>query len=118
MEVRNLEVVGKVVDRVLQVGANRFSGIAWGLQNEQPTKLEVLKQASAKAQAKAEALAQALNLKLVRMINVSEGGVSPSPPEGRYRMAMAMDSGGEASVSAGEISIRGSVLLVYEISQK
>ncbi len=118
VEVRNLEVVGKVVDRVLQVGANRFSGIAWGLQNEQPTKLEVLKQASAKAQAKAEALAQALNLKLVRMINVSEGGVSPSPPEGRYRMAMAMDSGGEASVSAGEISIRGSVLLVYEISQK
>ncbi len=118
VEVRNLEVVGKVVDRVLQVGANRFSGIAWGLQNEQPTKLEVLKQASAQAQSKAEALAQALNLKLVRMINVSEGGVSPSPPEGRYRMAMAMDSGGEASVSAGEISIRGSVLLVYEISQK
>ncbi|WNM60795.1 SIMPL domain-containing protein [Candidatus Nitrospira neomarina] len=118
VEVRNLEVVGKVVDRLLQVGANRFSGIAWGLQNEQPTKLEVLKQASAQAQSKAEALAQALNLKLVRMINVSEGGVSPSPPEGRYRMAMAMDSGGEASVSAGEISIRGSVLLVYEISQK
>ncbi|HBP89315.1 MAG TPA: SIMPL domain-containing protein [Nitrospirales bacterium] len=118
VEVQNMEIVGKVVDRVLQVGANRFSGIAWGLQNEQPTKLEVLKQASAKAQAKAEALAQALNLKLVRMIDVSEGGVLPSPPEGRYRMAMAMDSGGEASVSAGEISIRGSVLLVYEISQK
>ncbi len=118
VEVRNLEIVGKVVDRVLQVGANKFSGIVWGLQNEQPTKLEVLKQASAKAQDKAKALAQALNLKLVRMINVSEGGVSPSPPEGRYRMAMAMDSGGEASVSAGEISIRGSVLLVYEISQK
>ena len=118
VEVRSLEVVGKIVDRVLQVGANKFSGIAWGLQNEQPTKLEALKQASAQAQAKAEALAQALNLKLVRMINVSEGGISPSPPEGRYRMAMAMDSGGDASVSAGEISIRGSVLLVYEISQK
>ncbi|MCW5784757.1 MAG: SIMPL domain-containing protein [Nitrospirales bacterium] len=118
VEVRSQEVVGKIVDRVLQVGANKFSGIAWGLQNEQPTKLEALKQASAQAQAKAEALAQALNLKLVRLINVSEGGVSPSPPEGRYRMALAMDSGGDASVSAGEISIRGSVLLVYEISQK
>jgi len=121
VEVRNLEVVGKVVDRVLKVGANRFSGISWGLQNEQPTKLEVLKQASAKAQAKAEALAQALNLKLVRMINVLEGEVSLVPREGRYRvasMAMAMDGGGEASVSAGEISIRGTVTLVYEISQK
>jgi uncharacterized protein len=122
VEVRNLDVVGKVVDRVLQVGANRFSGISWGLQNEQPTKLEVLKQASAKAQAKAETLAQALNLKLVRMINVFEGGISLAPPpEGRYRaasMAMAMDGGGEASVSAGEISIRSTVTLVYEIIQK
>jgi hypothetical protein len=107
-----------VVDRVLKVGANRFSGISWGLQNEQPTKLEVLKQASVKAQVKAETLAQALNLKLVRMMNVQEGGVALAPPEGRYRMAMAMDSGGEASVSAGEISIHGTVTLVYEISQK
>jgi uncharacterized protein YggE len=119
VEIRNLELVGKVVDRVLKVGANRFSGISWGLQNEQPTRLEVLKQASLKAQAKAETLAEALNLKLVRMINVLEGEVSPVPREGRYRMAtMAMDSGAEASVSAGEISIRGTVTLVYEISQK
>lgn len=121
VEVRDLEVVGKVVDRVLKVGANRFSGISWGLQNEQPVRLEVLKQASAKAQAKAETLAQTLNLKLVRMINVLEGGVSLAPPEGRYRsasMAMAVDGGGEASVSAGEISIHGTVTLVYEISQK
>jgi len=119
VEVRNLAIVGKVVDRVLKVGANRFSGVSWGLQNEQPTKLEVLKQASAKAQAKAETLAQALNLKLVRMINVLEGEISPIPREGRYRVAsMAMESGGEASVSPGEISIRGTVTLVYEISQK
>jgi hypothetical protein len=33
-------------------------------------------------------------------------------------MAMAVDGGGEASVSAGEISIHGTVTLVYEISQK
>lgn len=118
VEVRNLEIVGKLVDRVLKVGANRFSGISWGLQNEQPTRLEVLKQASAKAQAKAETLAQALNLKLARMVSVLEGGVSLAPPEGRYRMAMAMDSGGEASVSGGEISIRSTVTLIYEISQK
>jgi uncharacterized protein YggE len=121
VEIRNLELVGKVVDRVLKVGANRFSGISWGLQNEQPTRLEVLKQASVKAQAKAETLAEALNLKLVRMINVLEGEVSPVPREGRYRMAtmaMAIDGGAEASVSAGEISIRGTVTLVYEISQK
>lgn len=121
VEVRNLDIVGKVVDRVLKVGANRFSGISWGVHNEQPLKIEVLKQASAKARAKAETLAEALHLKLVRLMNVMEGEVSMPSPESRYRIAgaaMAMSGDGEAAVSAGEISIRGTVTLVYEISQK
>jgi uncharacterized protein YggE len=121
VEVHNLEIVGKVVDQVLKVGANRFSGISWGVQNEQPLKLEVLKQASAKAMAKAETLAEALHLRLVRLTNVMEGDISPSPPEGRYRFAstaMAVSGDRELAVSAGEISLRGTVTLVYEISQK
>ena len=119
VEVRNLDIVGKVVDRVSKVGANRFSGISWGLQDQQPTKLTVLQLASTKAQAKAEILAQSLKLKLVRIIKVLEGGVSVVAPSGRYRMAsaaMAMDGGAEASVSAGELTVRGTVTLVYEIS--
>ena len=119
VEVRNLDIVGKVVDRVLKVGANRFSGISWGLQDEEPNKLQVLQLAASKAQTKAETLAQSLKLKLVRIMKVIEGGVSVVAPVGRYRMtssAMAMEGGGGASVSAGEITVRGTVTLVYEIS--
>jgi len=119
VEVHDLEIVGKLVDRVLKVGANRFSGLSWGLQNNQPIKLKVLQQASMKAQAKAETLAQALNLNLVRLTKVLEGGELPSPHEERFRVAsMARDGGGEAPISAGQISIHGTVTLVYEISQK
>jgi len=119
VEVRNLDIVGQVVDRVLKVGANRFSGISWGLQDEQPHKLQVLQLAASKAQAKAEALAESFKLKLVKIMNVLEGGVSVVVPAGRYRMAsvaMAMEGGGEASVSAGELTVSGTVTLVYEIS--
>lgn len=119
VEVRNLDIVGQVVDRVLKVGANRFSGISWGLQDEQPHKLQVLQLAASKAQAKAEALAQSLKLKLVKILNVMEGGMSVVVPPSRYRMAnmaMAMESGGDASVSAGELTVSGTVTLVYEIS--
>ncbi len=119
VEVRNLDIVGQVVDRVLKVGANRFSGISWGLQDEQPNKLQVLQLAASKAQTKAETLAQSLTLKLVRILKVMEGGVSVVAPAGRYRMAraaMSMEGGGGASVSAGEITVRGTVTLVYEIS--
>lgn len=119
VEVRNLDIVGKVVDRVLKVGANRFSGISWGLQDEQPNKLQVLQLAASKAQTKADTLAQSLKLKLDRIMKVMEGGVSIMAPRGQQRMmatAMAMESGGDASVSAGEITVRGTVTLVYEIS--
>ncbi len=121
VEVRNLEIVGQVVDRVLKVGANRFSGISWGLQDQQPAKLTVLQLASSKAQEKANALAQSLKIKLVRIMKVIEGGVSVVAPPVRYRMAsaaMAMDGGAEASVSAGELTVRGTVTLEYEISSQ
>ncbi len=121
VEIRNLDIVGEVVDRVLDVGANRFSGISWGLQDEQPTKLRVLQMAATKAKAKAETLAQSLHLTLVRIMKVMEGGVSVVAPAGQYRMARAMSmesDGGGSSVSAGEISVRGTVTLVYEVSQE
>jgi uncharacterized protein len=119
VEVRDLERVGTVVDRTMKAGANQFSGIAWGLQQEEPINLKALQQAARQAKAKAEALAQALEVKLVRIMNVTEGGVSILVPQGRQRAmvsAMAMESGGESSISAGEISVRGSVTLEYEIS--
>jgi uncharacterized protein len=119
VEVRNLERVVTVVDRTMKAGANQFSGIAWGLQEEEPIKLKSLQQAARQAKAKAEALAQALEVKLVRILNVTEGGVSILVPQGRQRAmvsAMAMESGEESTISAGEISVRGSVTLEYEIS--
>lgn len=121
VEVRNLTIVGKVVDRVLKAGANRFSGISWGLQDAQPNKLQVLQLAASKAQAKADTLSQALHLKLGRVMKVQEGGVSVAPPSARYQMArtsMAMESGGDVSISSGEITVRGTVTLVYEIAPK
>lgn len=120
VEVRDIDKVGKVVDRTLKAGANRFSGISWGLQQEEPVRLQVLQQAAEKASAKAKTLAQALQVKLVRILNAMEGGVSIMVPQVRHRImptAMAMESGGEASLSAGEISVHASVTLIYEISQ-
>jgi uncharacterized protein YggE len=121
VEVRNLDNVGQVVDRVLKVGANRFSGISWALQDVQPSKLQVLQLAASKAQAKAETLAQALHLKLGRVMKVQGGGVAVVSPVARHQMArasMAMESGGDVTISAGEITVRGTVTLVYEIAQK
>ncbi len=118
VEIHNLEIVGNVVDQVIKAGANRFSGVSWGIQDEQPYKLQVLKKASEKAQAKAATLAKTLNIRLTRLMKVMERGVSVMAPDRRYQragMAMATMGEGDPLISAGEITVRGTVQLVYEI---
>ena len=118
VEVLDLTIVGRVVDSALLAGANRFSHISWALQDDRPARLEALKSAAQKARAKAEVLAQALSVKLIQLLAVTEGGSSPIPQRStraRAMMSMAMDDAGSVPVSPGELTIRASVTLMYEV---
>src|SRR6185437_2979692 len=115
VEIRTLDKVGTVIEEVLKVGANSFHGLHWGLRDEQPVRLSALKQAAAKAREKAAVLSEALQVKLVRVVSVNEGGhvVRPAAPMAR----MAMEAGaGEVPISPGEMKVEASVTLVYEIA--
>lgn len=115
VEIRALDKVGTVIEEILKAGANSFHGLRWGLRDEQPARLSALKQAAAKAQEKAAVLSEALQVKLVRVLSVSEGGhvVRPAAPMAR----MAMEAGaGEVPIAPGEMKVEASVTLVYEIA--
>ncbi|WP_447970300.1 SIMPL domain-containing protein [Nitrospira sp. M1] len=121
IEVWDLAIVGRVVDSALQAGANRFSHITWALRDKSPSELEALERAAQKAREKARALAQTLNVKLIQLLAVTEGGSSFLPrraTRGRAMMSMAMEDAGSTPVSPGELTVRASVTLVYEISQE
>ncbi len=118
VEVLDLKIVGRVVDSALQAGANRFSHISWALQDNRPVKLKALKIAAQKAREKAKALAQALDVQLVQLLAVTEGVGERIPQRstrGRAMMSMAMEDGGSVPVAAGELTIRATVTLMYEI---
>ncbi len=118
VKVLDLEIVGRVVDGALQAGANRFSHISWTLQDNRPAKLKALKSAAQKAREKAKALAQALDVQLVQLLAVTEGVGERIPQRstrGRAMMSMAMEDGGSVPVAAGELTIRATVTLMYEI---
>ena len=120
VEVLDLAIVGRVVDRALQAGANRFSHITWALRDNRPARLDALKNAAEKARNKAQTLAQALNVKLIRLLSVTEGGIPPiaqRSTRGRAMMSMAMEDAGSVFVSPGELTVRASVTLVYEIGE-
>lgn len=119
VEVRDLEKVAAVIDDSLAAGANHFQGLQWALRDEQPKRLSALQMAAAKAREKATALSQALKVKLVRVLNVSEGGhvVRPAPYMGRAMASMEAASA-DMPVSSGELKIEATVTLVYEIVQE
>ena len=117
----DLTRVGRVVDQALKAGANRFSHITWGLRDSYPAQLDALTRAAHRAREKAKTLAQALDVRLLRLLSVTERGGSPIPNQRtreRAMMSMAMENAGSSvPVSPGELSIRASVTLVYEISE-
>jgi uncharacterized protein YggE len=118
VEVLELEKVGPLIEQVLAAGANQFQGLQWALRQPQQAKLGALRQAVVTAREKALHLSESLKLKLLRLINVSEGDavvrtLAPSP-----RSMMAMDAaGGEPPIFGGEMKIEATVTLVCEIAQ-
>ncbi|MDI3466798.1 MAG: hypothetical protein OJF50_005619 [Nitrospira sp.] len=115
VEIRALDRIGTVIEEVLKAGANSFRGLHWGLRDEQSVRLSALKQAAAKAREKAAVLSEALQVKLVRVLSVSEGGHVVRPAAPMARMAMEA-SAGEVPISPGEMKVEASVTLVYEIA--
>ena len=121
VEVIKLEIVGRVVDSALQAGANRFSHITWALRDDSPARLKAMKAAAQKAREKAETLSQVLNVKLIQLLAVKEGGATPIPQRstrGRAMMSMATEDSGSVPVSPGELTVRATVTLVYEIGKQ
>ncbi len=118
VEVRDLEKVPAVIDETLAVGANRFHGLQWALKDEQQLRLTALQVAATKAREKAAVLSRSLNVKLVRLLNVTEGGYVARPAPYMGRAMAAMEAAADAPISSGELKVEATVTLIYEIGQE
>ncbi len=113
VRVRDLDVLGDVMDAVIDEGANTFNGLSFGLQEPEPVRDEARKQAVADARRKAELFAAAAGVTLGPLMSLTEFGGGGAPqPMARMEMAMA-DS---VPIAAGEVGITASVSLVYTIA--
>ncbi|HEX7183891.1 MAG TPA: SIMPL domain-containing protein [Thermoanaerobaculia bacterium] len=120
VEVRldRLDRVGPVIDAGLGAGANRLDGVFFGLRDDEKARAEALTRAVQEARAKADALARALKVRIVRVVEVAEGGISVSPPPFlKGRMAsMEMAQSADTPVSTGQVGVSASVTIRYEIA--
>ncbi len=114
VRVRDLAIVGSVLDAVITDGANTLNGITFEQSEPRPSMDAARKAAVADALAKATLLSEAAGVKLGRIVSISEnqGYNSPMP----MMKAMEADAG-SVPVAAGEIGISASVNLVFELAQ-
>ncbi len=114
VRVRALDNLGGVLDGVLEVGANTFNGLSFGLQDPQPTLDEARKAAVADARRKAELYAMAAGVTLGGIASIAEDH-NQAGPQPMFRMEAAMDSG-SMPVAAGELSIAARVIISWDIA--
>ncbi|MBS0125176.1 SIMPL domain-containing protein [Thetidibacter halocola] len=112
VRVRNLDSLGGVLDAVLEDGANRFSGLGFGLQDPAPLEDEARRAAVADALARARLYAEAAGVDLGPILSINEsGGVRPMPMDAPMFAARAE----AVPVAAGETGLSASVTIVFAL---
>ncbi len=115
VRVRDLDILGDLLDDVVQDGANTFQGLSFGLNEPEPQKDEARRRAVADARRKAELYAEAAGVALGDVIAIAEPEQF-GPPMPMYRMEAAMDSG--VPVAAGELTLDANVTVVFAIARE
>lgn len=115
-KVRNIDNTGRVIDAAVAAGGNNINGVTFS-HADPDAQLDVARRdAIAEARRRAELYANALNMRVHRIVAVSEGGgYSPPMP---YPMAARMDAvpaSPPPPISPGEIETRVSVSVTFEL---
>lgn len=112
VRVRDLSQLGDVLGAVTEDGANRLSGLSFGLQEPGPVEDDARRDAVEDAMSKAKVLAEAAGVTLGPVVSISEqgGGYRPEPMMEMARMA-------SVPVAAGETTIGARVTMVFSIGE-
>jgi uncharacterized protein YggE len=114
--IRDLELVGRVIDAGLLAGSTGLEGVQLVLADPAPAAEEARRLAVADARARAEVIASAAGLGLGRLVSIAEGGSAPGPePRPEFRLA-AVASDIQTPVLPGRIEVSVSVAATWELA--
>lgn len=112
-----LDQVGAVVDAATQAGSNHIQRLQFRLKREDTVRAEALRQAAVTARAKADAIASALDLRVVRVLRVEEGGPVAVPIVRAAQRPLAEASARVPTpVEAGTLDVRATITLTVEVA--
>jgi uncharacterized protein YggE len=116
LRIRDVELLGPVLDGLVDDGATQVQGTAMELAEPEAATREALATAVAVARSRAEALAAAAGVSLGAPLRVEEGGSMSGPirPTGMLRMAAAQEAV-PTEVAAGEIEVSATVRVWFAV---
>jgi uncharacterized protein len=116
LRIRDIELLGTVLDGLVDDGATQVHGTAMELAEPEAATREALAAAVAVARSRAEALAEAAGLALGAPLRIEESEGIPGPirPMGMMRMA-AVEEAAPTEVAAGEIEVTARVRAWFAI---
>jgi hypothetical protein len=114
VRVRNLPDLGKVLDALVQAGSNDVSGISFGIDDPTGVLNQARNRAMTDARSRAELYAHAADVRVGKVVTISEQPVAMPRPE--LAMArMAADVASAVPVATGEQEIVTMVHVVFAL---
>lgn len=114
VKMRDLDDVGPVLDALVAVGANQFSGPSFELDRPGSALDEARQQAMRTARQRADLYAQAAGLSVSRIVSISETMASAPPPIMVTAMAR-QEAAGDTPVEPGQLSMTADLTVVFEL---
>ncbi len=114
VEINEIDKIGDVIDAGIGAGANRLEGLYFELKDDTLLRQKALQQAALNAREKAESISGALNLRLGRILQITEEGVQTVRPQ-FIASRMAVAAAESTPVAPGRIQVSASVVIGYQI---
>lgn len=110
----DIDATGRVLDRAIEVGANRVANLQFEASDTRQARLEALRRATVSAKEQAEAIASAMGVRLGAVLEVQGGANSPSPGSlGGIMLRAAAEV--STPVEAADLMVTASVTVKYGI---
>ena len=105
-----------VIDAGVGAGANQLESLTFELKDNANAYSEAIQQAARRARDKASTLANAMGVRLLEVLEVTEGGATVIPPIPYMGRAMLAEAGTTTPVEPGQIQVKASVTIRYKIN--
>ncbi len=113
---RDLKAFGRVIDTLVEAGANQVNGPSFQMDDADAAADAARVDAIRKARARAELYARAAGLRVVRILSIAEGGGYMPQPMPVFAQAKMERDAASAPVAPGEVTTSVGVTVMFELA--